>query len=537
MLGRHTISVTRQRAAPQSGDDRAERTVWSDRKITSALFVGVLVIYVAVLRGKVEVEDTKVMLAVTKNLVNHGSLRTTGAGYSFAPFDKPWSPYGIADSILAVPAYLISLWIGHFGIVVSMVNPLLTASCVVLIYRIARTLNWKASHGLVAAIGFGVLSMALWYTVELLSEPGVTLCELMIVLGLLRWRQGSSTAPLLVGVAAALAAQFRPDSLVTVWVGLLAIPFFVPWSSLLARRTLMSLAGPMAVSLGFLAWYNELRYHTLDLLSSYRPHPGFGTPILHGLRGLLISPGSGLFVFNPLTMIGVVGLVVLFVGSSHVRDRPLGTLFVLLLVPRLIFFAKFNNWSGGSVWGPRYLLPMVALLSLSIVPVLRTVNRRRIAGVLAWLAVFVLGALGGLINYLSVRLPLGQWLGALYLPASRARLGIHGLQGDVRGYQSVNFGFTTSPIWGFITLIRHHMASPSGVWWQYGHGAVGYLLVVVGGACLFAAGYGTRRVRPASISDLGSPLAIDSNSAWIQDEMLVAEDNGFEMADPMPPAV
>ena len=70
--------------------------------------------------------------------------------------------------------------------------------------------------------------MALWYTVELLSEPGVTLCELMIVLGLVRWRQGSRMAPLLVGVAAGLAVQFRPDSLFTVWVGLLAVPFFVP---------------------------------------------------------------------------------------------------------------------------------------------------------------------------------------------------------------------------------------------------------------------------------------------------------------------
>jgi hypothetical protein len=144
MPGRHTISVTRSRTTLQSGDVRSQRTLWSDRKITSALFVGVLVIYVAVLRGKAEVEDTRVMLAVTKNLVNHGSLRTPGAGYPLAPFATPWSPYGIAVSILAVPAYLMSLWIGHFGVVVSLVDPLLTACCVVLIYRIARALNWNA---------------------------------------------------------------------------------------------------------------------------------------------------------------------------------------------------------------------------------------------------------------------------------------------------------------------------------------------------------------------------------------------------------
>ena len=58
---------------------------------------------------------------------------------------------------------------------------------------------------------------------------------------------------------------FRTDSLFTVWAGVLVVPLFVPWSSLLTRRALAILVGPMVASLGFLCWYNELR------VSQHRP--------------------------------------------------------------------------------------------------------------------------------------------------------------------------------------------------------------------------------------------------------------------------
>ncbi|MGO9341849.1 MAG: hypothetical protein ACLP6E_04930, partial [Acidimicrobiales bacterium] len=142
-------------------------SVWSDRRISVVLFVGLLAIYISVLRGRIEVHDTRTMLDVTENLVNHGSLKAIGGSY---PVTTTWSPYGIGVSLLAVPAYLLSKWIGHFGVLVSLVNPILTAMGAVLIYKISRALSWTAFQGLFAAISYGALSMALWYTVELLSE-------------------------------------------------------------------------------------------------------------------------------------------------------------------------------------------------------------------------------------------------------------------------------------------------------------------------------------------------------------------------------
>ena len=258
-------------------------TILSDRQIAIALFFGLLAVYVAVYRGQLEVYDTQAMLGVTQNLVDHGSLRAGGAGYALA---TSWAPYGIGISLLAVPLYALSKWTGHYVLLVSLLAPVLTSLCSVTIFRIARALDWRAHEGVVAAVGFGGLSMALWYTTQLLSEPAVTLCMLVIILWLIRWREGNRNAPLWIGSAAAFAVQLRTDSLFLVCVGLLAIPLFVARPVLLARRTIVALSVPMVISLAALGWYNHLRFNRI-FVTTYGPGGGFSTPLFHGLRGLL----------------------------------------------------------------------------------------------------------------------------------------------------------------------------------------------------------------------------------------------------------
>ncbi len=466
---------------------------WSDRRIGCLLFTGVLVVYLAVLRGKIEAYDTKSMLSVTENLVNHASLTTVGSGWSLGPVSTPYAPYGIGVSILAVPAYVLSKWTGHFPVIVSLVAPLLTACCVALIYAICRALRWRAVHAVVAALSFGLLSMAVWYTVELFSEPAVSLCVLVIVYGMIRWRQGHQWAPMWIGLAAAVALQFRSDSLFTVWIMLAAAPLFVPWAALRSPRSLALAGGPMAVSIGLLVWYNEIRYGKA-FVSSYGPGGGFSTPLAHGLRGLLLSPGKGLFVFNPMTLLGVVGLVLLVV-APELRDRPLAVVATLAVVPRILFFAKWGVWDAGAVWGPRFLLPSVAVLSLTIVPVLRATEGRRPVGVVVRAGAVLLALWGAFVNVLSVRLPLGEWLGIVADPASRARLGIHGLDSAAAQANAIDFSLRYSPISGYLTILDHGIGIASADLWSNGHGSVGWALLALGGALLVAAAVGSRSVQ------------------------------------------
>ena len=462
----------------EEGDSVVVEESSLDRRVCWLLFVGVLAAYVAVARGTFYAYDAQAMFAVTKGIVDHASLRTTGTGFvdSFH-LATPYSPYGIGLSILAIPPYLLSKLVGHTEFLVSMVNPLLMAAAVVMVYKTGRALRWSAAHALTAAIGFGLFTQALQATTEFFSEPGVTLCVVVVVFGVVRWRGGDRMAPLWIGLAAAAAVQLRPDSLFTVWIGLLAVPLFVPWRAIFERRPILMAGVPMACSALLLVWYTELRYH--KVLASYGGR--FSTPLGFGLHGLLLDSGKSIFVFDSLTILGVVG-----VGALLVRDRPLAVLYLLLVVPRTIFFAKWSSWGGGWAWGPRFLLPCAPLLVLAAVELLRMWDRSSVPGMVTRVVAAVLVTVSAVVNYLSVRVPYQQWLQVLATPTTLAKVGLPP-QSAAQQISDYNSHVTTGPLWGDVLLIRHHLARMGPDWWAHGHSAAGIVLVAASALCLTVA--------------------------------------------------
>ena len=467
------------------------RSLWTDRKIAALLGVGSFAVYLAVLHGVIDVYDSQAMVSVTQNLVNHGTLRTTGAGWSLGSVSTPFAPYGLGLSLLAVPFYALSKLFGHPAVLESLVSPLVTSISVVLIYRIARVLDWRPSHGVLAAVSYGIFSMAIWYSTELLSEPSVTVCILIIVLGMLRWRQGARWAPLWIGIAAGVALQLRTDAVVTAWIGLLAIPLFVPLTVWRSLRALGLVLGPMAVSCAVLGWYDELRFHRL-IEAAYGPGGGFSTPLWHGLDGLLFSPGRSLFLYNPLTVLGVVGLILLLAGPGVVRDRPLGVLLAILIVTRTVFYAKWGVWDGGWTWGPRFLLPVVALLCVALPTVLRATDPRRAMGLIVRAALVLLAVLGAAVNFLAVRVPFGVWVTVLSNSASHPAFGIHGLRTFAQQEAALDFQLNASPIRGDIALLMHEAVPYNSELWSTGHSLIGLLLVAAGAVCITLAVVGSR---------------------------------------------
>ena len=63
----------------------------------------------------------------------------------------------------------------------------------------------------------------------------------------------------------------------------------------------------MFISVALVMWYNDVRFGRL-VVSSYGGSV-YHTPLVTGLEGLLVSPGRSVFLYNPLAVLGVVGLV------------------------------------------------------------------------------------------------------------------------------------------------------------------------------------------------------------------------------------
>ncbi len=107
----------------------------------------------------------------------------------------------------------------------------------------------------------------------------------------------------------------------------------------------------------------------------------FSHPPLDGLWRLTLGPNKGLFVYFPLALLGVWGLVRL-VRTRRVLGLAIAAFAAFLLVTT----AAWWSWDGTAGWGPRLLVPLVPLLAAAAV----LASGTRIAA--AFVVLFALGA-------------------------------------------------------------------------------------------------------------------------------------------------
>jgi hypothetical protein len=470
-----TVGASSRPAASRTHTHKVVRQPISDGVIAVGVFLSLLALYLAVSPHRYVAYDSGAMAAVTHNLVNHFTLKTTGAFHDVFGTSTPYSDYGLGLSLALVPFYAISKVTGYQGFWEALLNPLMVAASGAVAYFIGRSLGWRRSLAVVCAVVYGTLTMALPYTTELLSEAGVGLCVALLVLAILRWRQGWWWSPVLFGCALGAAIQFRSDSIVTVGVAVLALPLLVPMRQLLSRHALVGAGVPLFASLALLFWYNDLRFGSI-FVTSYHGQ-GYTTPLLPGLRGLYLSPSKSFFVFNLIAIVGVVGLLVM------ARRRPrVAVLFLLLIVARSILFAKWADWAGGVSWGPRFLMPLALLFTVAAFDLLAQTRPSSLLGLTARFGVCLACLASVPIAFASVRVPYYQWWNTLRVPQVRAGLIANrelidnGWTGDL--LRSYTWVVRDSEIVGDYRLLGAHRAQMDPAFWRDHLAWVGWALLV-----------------------------------------------------------
>ncbi len=259
--------------------------------------------------------------------------------------------------------------------------PACGAFCLVLTYSI----TWEASQdrriARWIAIAMGLATMHWHHSVSTGDETQVAICVLASLWALQRgWKNDAWQYPLIVCIATGLGPCFRISSLVTlVPLGLLGFSFDLasrPNSVARLRRLrrwLIAGVIGMAPWIVFFGWYNAVRFGS-PVETGYGPahfrHAGglllFETPLVEGLTGMLFSPGKGVFVFNPLLLLVLFGLVGLWR-----MDRRLAVIVVAVFASSVLFHAKYTFWAGDFTWGPRYLASLMGITMLGLIPALR----------------------------------------------------------------------------------------------------------------------------------------------------------------------
>jgi hypothetical protein len=113
-------------------------------------------------------------------------------------------------------------------------------------------------------------------------------------------------------------------------------------------------------------------------------------PLVAGLWGTLLSPGRGLFVYSPVLLFSVGGLVwVVLRGPALLKSLAAGLVVVVPVV------GKWFLWWGGDSWGPRLLADTVPIFCFFLYPVTRWLDRHTLMKVVfVLLAVASVGAHG-----------------------------------------------------------------------------------------------------------------------------------------------
>ena len=364
------------------------------------LFIFVAAVYLVTAGGHTYSPDEEAMYYVTKGLVREHSLNITIPGSETAangvtgPIPGAhYSKYGLGQSLFAVPLYLIGEaaanalggntfeWLTRFA--VSLLDVLATALTSYVVYRTGLTLGYTWRTSIVLALIFSFCTMAWPYSKTFFSEP---LCGLALAGS--TWMAIASRQSRLIGYPLACGA----------WLGIgvltrtsfaICVPCVVIYVLLArftspgAHRIRGTLETGVLLSIGLIgallltAMYDTARFGN-PLATGYGGEAtAFVTPLQVGLYGLLLSPGRSIFVFSPPLLLSLVGAVAFW------RNWRWEAILVLtLVVSNTVISAAWWSWSGGGVWGPRLLLPVIPVLVLPAGTVLAKARQQTVLQIL-----------------------------------------------------------------------------------------------------------------------------------------------------------
>jgi hypothetical protein len=399
------------------------------RRTGRTLFALTLGVYLFTAGASLTTTDAVVTFDVTRNIVEHGSVAMSenllGMEAHRGRDGRYYAPFGLGQSLYNVPFYLAArALVTVTGIrlgkpdtvpkaIVALGTTVVVAGIVVELFRLAITLtgNLSASLGAALAMAFGSV---LWpYARFGFNQPLAALALLCATHCAIRGaRSGSTPSIVLAGVWLAAGLMTRHEVLLAaapigLWLTLdggsqHAGPH--PAREERGSRATRLLAFAPGVAAGLALWlvYNAIRFgHPLDSGYLRDPTPGFGSPVVAGALALLFSPGASIFLYSPVAVLALAGLIRLYRRG----DRSAALLLLSIPVLFLLFYATLGNWIGGRSYGSRYLVLVLPLLGPGLAVAIGWLAQQRWSR-LAVVAVLLLSTMvqlpGVLVDYAKV---------------------------------------------------------------------------------------------------------------------------------------
>jgi len=348
-------------------------------------------------QAQITVLDGNSMLAVAQSIVHDASLSVPeNLGVPGHDGVTHYSKYGLLLPLLSIVPVLIAQPIGALTGRVDLVEAAAAASIMPLVagalagalFLLGRRIGAPRAAAALVAAGTVLGTYLLPYGRDFFTEPLVALGLVVMVERALAGREQQAA------LALAAAVLARPQSAVFA-------PLLLGFMALRGAgvRAIARTIPPLAFAAIVTVAYNVYRFRD-PLEFGYRPpvDPGFETPLLEGTAGLLFGPEKSLVLFAPVLVLAPLAFVALWR-----RARLTAALLLGLFVVTFVLAATWHSWQGGWSWGPRLVIPGVALVLVALGPWIgASAARMRLAAALF--------ALGFVISFSAVLAPPGMQL-------------------------------------------------------------------------------------------------------------------------------
>jgi len=315
-----------------------------------------------------------------------------------------YSWYGIGQSLLMLPADLVATRIAHWHIfsgyeedpavrsiiVTYSTNILINVLTALIVFRLLMQLSFSVKESTAGVLALLFCTTHLHYTQNMMENNYIMLLTLVGFSFQYEWLRTGERRALLIGSAALglnlLTRLTTGLDLAAGGVFLLAVLWFEQvrgralWERLLAY---CKIAAPVyAFFLLVERLYSFYRFGSFT--STYVPifakeqrlndptlPPNFpwSTPFHEGVFGALFKPEKSIFLFDPLLVLALLVLVLLWKRLLP-EVRAYAVTSLLLLFGYIAFYARYTYWTGDHAWGDRYVSTSAELATLLAVPLL-----------------------------------------------------------------------------------------------------------------------------------------------------------------------
>ncbi len=378
--------------------------------------------------GVIQSTDCQYVIPTALSLLNEGGL---DVDKFFAKPDSPYKPsdwhleviegryynlYPIGQVLIAIPVVFVANKIAGFGyqselssyqqLELIMGCVFAAATCVVMFLVASLSLDTLRALLLTAIFGLG---SSVWSTVSCgFWQHGPSMFLLALVLYILLLAKERPQLIQYVGIPLALSYVMRPTNALPIAV----FTLYVWWKYRECFLRYLLLCSIVAVPF---VLFNVLMYHSL-LSQYYTPgSAGITREVPRAILGMLVSPSRGLFVFSPVLLFALYGIVL---KLKLRRFEALDGCILIIPIGHLFGVALSNPmWWGGWSFGPRLMSDVTPFLAYFIILVLEdSWNWKRAKAGFMWTALALTLAFSSFVHFAGATSPHGwSWN---YLPTN-----------------------------------------------------------------------------------------------------------------------